>query len=95
MLQATNRQKDPQDSVNHAADKERLESYSNLLFDMVTRLGFVLPDLKYEDDPLRKKYQPAKDYESTTMFLLTSNIFNYPFCFRMSAGYPQIASYRL
>lgn len=45
--------------------KERLESFSNLLFEMVTKLGYVLPNVKYEDDPLRRKYQPALGFEST------------------------------
>ena len=63
MLQASNRQNGPQE-IAQPSDKERLESYSNLLFDMVTKLGFVLPDLKYEDDPLRRKYQPAIDFAS-------------------------------
>lgn len=64
MLKAEKRQieTEPEDS-NY---KARLESYSNLLFEMVTKLGYVLPDVKYEDDPLRRKYQPALGFESTT-----------------------------
>ncbi len=79
MLKSTERQIIEPAEQNVPSDKERLESYSNLLFDMVTKLGFVLPDLKYEDDPLRRKYQPSIDFKSNK--LSYAMLFN--FFFRM------------
>lgn len=69
MLQTSERQNEPVEA-NRPSDKELKESYSNLLFDMVTKLGFVLPDLKYEDDPLRRKYQPSIDFASKPLSFL-------------------------
>jgi hypothetical protein len=63
MLQAKERENEPIEQ-NRPSDKELLESYSTLLFDMVTKLGFIIPDMKHEDDPLRRKYQPSIDYQS-------------------------------
>lgn len=46
----------------------RLEAYSNLIFEIVSELGFLLPDIKYEDDPFRRKYQPSLKFRGILFF---------------------------
>ena len=44
------------------ADSARIDNYSNLIYQIVSELGFLIPDIKFEDDPLRRKYQPSLKY---------------------------------
>lgn len=73
MLQAERREAEPTGKGKKPAgesvriEKERLESYSNLLFEMISKLGFLLPEAKYEDDPLRRSYQPSLSYRGMRM----------------------------
>lgn len=40
----------------------KIENYSNLVYQIVSELGFLIPDIKFEDDPLKRKYQPSLKY---------------------------------
>ena len=47
-------------------DADRIESYSNLIYQIVSELGFLIPDISHEHDPLRRKYQPSLKYRGTS-----------------------------
>lgn len=55
-------------------DSNRIENYSNLLYQIVSELGFLTPALGYEDDPLRRKYQPSLKFQGKLYFTYISNI---------------------
>jgi len=40
----------------------RIENYSNLIYQITSELGFIIPDSKYDNDPLKQKYQPSLKY---------------------------------
>ena len=60
-------------------DSIRIENYSNLLYQIVSELGFLIPDLGHEDDPLRRKYQPSLKFQGIFITLIKSfHIFRLP-----------------
>lgn len=46
-------------------DADRIEKYSNLIYQIVSELGFLIPDNSNEHDTLRRKYQPSLKYSGT------------------------------
>lgn len=38
---------------------DKINGYSELIHGIVSELGFLIPDPKYENDTLRRKYQPS------------------------------------
>ena len=43
-------------------ESDRINGYSELIYGIVSELGFLIPDTKYENDTLRRKYQPSLKY---------------------------------
>lgn len=54
-------------------DASRIESYSNLVYQIVSELGFLIPDIYHEHDPLRRKYQPSLKYRGIVLFIVKLN----------------------
>lgn len=54
-------------------DASRIESYSNLVYQIVSELGFLIPDISHEHDPLRRKYQPSLKYRGIVLFIVKLN----------------------
>lgn len=46
-------------------DTGRIENYSNLIYQISSELGFILPDTKHEHEPFKQKYQPSLKYRGT------------------------------
>lgn len=44
------------------AEPDRIENYSNLIYQISSELGFIIPDNKHDNDPLKQKYQPSLKY---------------------------------
>ena len=47
-------------------ESDRVNSYSEIIYSIVSELGFLIPDTKYENDTLRRKYQPSLKYLGIT-----------------------------
>ena len=43
-------------------EASKIENYSNLIFQIVSEIGFLIPDNVNENDPLLRKYQPSLKY---------------------------------
>lgn len=63
-------------------EAERIENYSNLIYQIVSELGFLIPDISHEHDPLRRKYQPSLKHRGTRLIYILFNNGN----FRMFEG---------
>ena len=44
------------------SESNRINGYCELIYGIVSELGFLIPDIKYENDTLRRKYQPSLKY---------------------------------
>lgn len=44
----------------------RINNYSDLIYGIVSELGFLVPETKYENDSLKRKYQPSLKYLGIT-----------------------------
>lgn len=74
MLQSEARENNPV-SVKLKKEKEqpilktepnRIENYSNLIYQISSELGFIIPDNKHEHVPLKQKYQPSLKYRGNS-----------------------------
>ena len=54
-------------------ESPRIENYSNLIFQIVSELGFLITDIKHENDPLRRKYQPSLKYRGNFSIYFCKN----------------------
>lgn len=43
-------------------ESDKINGYSELIYGIVSELGFLIPDPKYENDTLRRNYQPSLKY---------------------------------
>lgn len=50
-------------------EADRIENYFNLVYQIVSELGFLIPDISHEHDPLRRKYQPSLKYRGTSLIV--------------------------
>lgn len=48
-------------------DSDRIENYSNLIYQISSELGFIIPDSKHEHEPFKQKYQPSLKYRGINM----------------------------
>lgn len=63
---SVNKSKSKSEPSIFKTDLDRIENYSNLIYQIVSELGYLVPETKYENDPLRRKYQPSLKYRGNS-----------------------------
>jgi hypothetical protein len=47
-------------------DHDRIENYLNLIYQISSELGFIIPNNKCDNDPFKQKYQPSLKYRGNS-----------------------------
>ena len=72
-ISASERLKKEKDYPVLKNEADRIESYSNLIYQISSELGFIIPTSRNEDDPLKRKYQPSLKYRGNLSQILLEN----------------------